>query len=123
MLNQRTKTNKIEEAQYLKTKNKNERLTREVVDKEQTVLDLQNKCTRLEQENGKLREMTELAQSKMKALEGFSSDLQQKHDQLNAKYREACLQINELSNCELPAKVLEYKRQVESLQKMLMQRE
>lgn len=33
------------------------------------------------------------------------------------------MQINELTNCELPAKVLEYKRQVESLQKMLMQRE
>jgi predicted nucleic acid-binding Zn-ribbon protein len=79
-LNQRTKTNQIEEAQYLKTKNKNERLTREVVDKEQTVLDLQNKCTRLEQENGKLREMTDLAQTKLKALETFSSELQQKHD-------------------------------------------
>ena len=79
-MNQRTKTNQIEEAQYLKTKNKNERLTREVVDKEQTVLDLQNKCTRLEQENGKLREMTDLAQTKLKALETFSSELQQKHD-------------------------------------------
>ena len=70
----------MEEMQYLKTKNKNDRLSREVVEKEQSVLDLQNKCTRLEQENGKLREMTELAQTKMKALESFSSELQQKHD-------------------------------------------
>jgi hypothetical protein len=46
----------------------------------------------------------------MRALELFSSELQSKHDELNLKYREACLQVNELSNCELPAKVLDYKK-------------
>ncbi len=59
----------------------------------------------------------------MRALEQFSSELQQRHDSLNLKYREACQQINELSNCELPAKVLEQKRQIESLQKIIVQRE
>lgn len=122
-MKQKGATSNVQEYQHLQTKNKNERLTREVVDREQSILDLQNSCARLEHENEALRERTDLAETKMQALEKFSSELQQKHDALNLKYRESCLQINELSNCELPAKVLQYKHQVESLQKMLMQRE
>lgn len=122
-MQEKAKTGGLVEHQHLQTKNKNERLTREVVDREQTILTLQNKATRLEQENEKLKELTDLAETKLRALEQFSSELQSKHDNLNIKYREACLQINELTNCELPAKVLDLKRQIESLQKMLNQRE
>lgn len=105
----------LQEHQHIQTKNKNERLTREVVEKEQNILELQNQVTALEQENENLTENLELSQAKVNALELFSSELQQKHDQLNLKYRDAQMQINELSNCEVSAKLLEYKRQVVSL--------
>jgi len=75
----------------LQTKNKNERLTREVVDKEQSILEMLNRIARLEQEKATLSEQLELSGTKLKTLERFSSDLQQKHDSLNMKYRDLCL--------------------------------
>jgi predicted nucleic acid-binding Zn-ribbon protein len=75
-MKQKGATSNVQEYQHLQTKNKNERLTREVVDREQSILDLQNSCARLEHENEALRERTDLAETKMQALEKFSSELQ-----------------------------------------------
>ena len=50
-------------------------MTREVVDKEQNILELQNQVTVLEQENENLAENLELSQAKVNALELFSSEL------------------------------------------------
>ena len=48
-------------------------------------------------------EQLELSWAKTKALEVFSSDLQGKHDQLNAVYRENMATLNELTKKELPS--------------------
>jgi hypothetical protein len=70
-----------------------------------------------------LIEGIQLANAKTGALEKFSSELQEKHDQLNLKYRDAQMQINELSECDVPSKLLDCKRQIVQLQNMLAQRD
>ena len=105
------------------TKNKNEALARLVSEKEQTILDLQSQNQRLENECSGVTEQLMLANAKTKALEVFSTELQQKHDSLNLRYKESMAKVNELTKCELPAKLLEYKQKCENLEKMCLQRE
>ena len=57
-------------------KNKNDKLNREVLDKEQLVLDLQNRLTLAESDGKYLKEQLGLSEAKIRALEAFSSDVQ-----------------------------------------------
>ena len=50
-----------------------------------------------------------LAEAKMRALEAFSSDLQQKYDNLENRCRSKEEQLHELLTSDLPAKVTEQK--------------
>ena len=68
-------------------KNKNDKLNREVLDKEQLVLDLQNKLTLQEADCKHMKEQLGLAEAKVRAMEAFSSDLQQKYDKLELRCR------------------------------------
>ena len=108
------------EHNYAQTRNKNERLSRDVVEKEKTILDLQGQVAVLEEEKFELCERLGVTQSQVSALERFSSDLQQKHDALNLKYRECMTKVNELTKHELPAKLIEQKSKIENLQAMLL---
>ena len=104
-------------------KNKNDKLNREVLDKEQMVLDLQNRVTLNESDIKHYKEQLSLSEAKMKALEAFSSDLQQKYDKLEHRCRSKEEQLHELLTSDLPAKVTEQRAQITSLEQMLMQRE
>lgn len=57
-------------------KNKTDKLNREVLEKEQMLLDLQNKLALSESDLKGLKEQLALADAKQRALEAFSSDLQ-----------------------------------------------
>lgn len=67
------------------TKNKNDKLNREVLEKEQMLLDLQSKLALSESEQKNLKGQLELAYTKVRALETFSSDLQQKYDKIEQR--------------------------------------
>ena len=56
-------------------KNRNDKLNREVLDKEQLVLDLQNRATLQESDAKYLKEQLALSETKVRALEAFSSDV------------------------------------------------
>ena len=56
-------------------KNRNDKLNREVLDKEQLVLDLQNRVTLQESDAKYLKEQLALSETKVRALEAFSSDV------------------------------------------------
>lgn len=101
-------------------KNRNDRLNREVLDKEQSVLDLQNRLTLSEADCKHLKEQLALAEAKVRALEAFSSDVQQKYDKLEVRCRQKEEQLHELLTNDLPAKVIDQKAQITSLEQMLM---
>ena len=63
-------------SEAVKTKQRNDKLNKEVLEREQAILDQQNKLTIQESDNKILQEKLELANTKLKALESFSSDLQ-----------------------------------------------
>ena len=56
-------------------KNRNDKLNKQNLDKEQIILDLQNKLTLAEADNKHIREQVELSNAKMRALEAFSSEV------------------------------------------------
>ena len=105
------------------SKQRNEKLNREILDKEQTVLDLQNQVTLKEASNQELKDALELSQAKVRALESFSSDLQHRYDRLEQRCKSKEANLDELLGSDLPAKCTEQKAQIISLQEMLMQRE
>ena len=56
-----------------------------------------------------MKEQVELCHAKMRALEAFSSDVQQKYDKIEMRCREKEQQLHELLTSDLPAKVVEQK--------------
>ena len=90
-------------------KNKNEKLSGAVLEKEADILNLQNKNALQQADLGQLREGLDLAETKIRALEAFSSQLQSKYDKLETRCREKEAQLNELLSTDLPAKVVEQK--------------
>lgn len=69
-------------AQGTNVRNKNEKLQRVLIDKETELLRHQQVVTDLEAQILRHKEQAQLAQSKLKALEKYSSDLQSKYDKL-----------------------------------------
>jgi len=104
-------------------KTKNDKLNREVLSKEQLVLELQNKLTLSEADIKHLQEKLALSEAKVRALEAFSSDVQAKYDKLELRCRAKEEQLHDLLTHDLPAKVSEQKAQIASLEQMLLQRE
>ena len=70
-----------------------------------------------------MKEQLALSEAKIRALEAFSSDLQQKYDKLENRCKSKEEQLHEMLTHDLPAKVIDYKTQITSLEQMLMQRE
>jgi len=64
-----------------------------------------------------------LSDAKIRALEAFSTDLQQKYDKVEQRCRQKEEQLHEMLTNDLPAKVTEQRAQIKSLEQMLMQRE
>ena len=58
------------------------------MDKEQTLLDLQNKLILSEADVKHLKDQFGLAQAKMRALEAFSSEVQLKYDKLEQRCKQ-----------------------------------
>ena len=56
-------------------KNKNDKLNREVLEKEQSLLDLQNKLALTESDVKSYKDQLALSDAKIRALEAFCSDL------------------------------------------------
>ena len=104
-------------------KNKNDKLNREVLDKEQLVLDLQNRLTLTESDCKHLKEQLALSVAKIRALESFSSEVQQKYDKLETRCKSKEEQLHDMLTHDLPAKVTDQRAQITSLEQMLMQRE
>ena len=71
-----------ESQELVNVKNKNEKISRQILDKEQHILNLQSEGTLQQAEIKSLSETLELTTAKVKALEAFSSNLQQKYDKL-----------------------------------------
>ena len=67
-----------------------------------------------------LQDKLQIAESKIQALESFSSDLQVKYDKLEARCMEKETQLNELLSSDLPQKLVESKHHISKLQQMLM---
>ena len=63
------------EHNYNCTRNKNERLSRDVIDKEKTILNLETRVALLEEEKRELHEACGINRSQITALEKFSTDL------------------------------------------------
>ena len=59
-----------------------------ILEKEADIMNLQNKAALQQADLKQLREHLELAETKMRALEAFSSDLQNKYDKVEARCRE-----------------------------------
>ena len=57
------------------SKNRNVKLNREVLEKEQILLDLQNKLTLSESDVKSYKDSLALSDAKIRALEAFSSDI------------------------------------------------
>ena len=69
-------------------RNRVDKLNREVLDKEQTVMELQNQLILSEADLKHLKEQLDLSQAKMRALEAFSSELQLKYDRLEQRCKQ-----------------------------------
>ena len=72
----------------LNNRNKNQKLSGAVLDKEAEILKFQNKNALLQSDLNQMKECLDLAETKIRALEAFSSDLQGKHDKLENRCRE-----------------------------------
>jgi len=59
-----------------------------ILEKEADIMNLQNKSALQQADLSQLREHLELAETKMRALEAFSSDLQNKYDKVEARCRD-----------------------------------
>lgn len=66
----------------MQIKNKNEQLQRVLVEKESTLLEVQNQNAKLTNELKNEREQKELLQAKLHALESYTTDLQMKFDNI-----------------------------------------
>ena len=77
-----------EQRDLIAVKNKNEKISRQVLDKEQKILDLHAESAAQHAEIKSLLETLELTQTKLRALEHFSSDLQSRFDKLAKQYSE-----------------------------------
>lgn len=86
-------------------KNKNEKISRQVLDKEQKILELHAESAAQQAEIKSLLETLELTQTKMRALEQFSTDLQKRYDTLEKKYAEKDNAIRQLMTSDIAQKV------------------
>jgi len=86
-------------------------------------LNLQNENARLRSELEERISKSELLETKLNALEAYSSDLQTKYDSLAQQNEEKAQALRELMQNDLPNKVVEYKQQIKELRNTLHQKE
>ena len=98
---------------------KNEKLQRVLIDKENDLLRHHEVVTNLEQQIAKFKEQAKLSQSKLIALESYTSDLQVKYERLVQSENEKSQALAELLNNDLTQKVVEYKNQVNELRESM----
>lgn len=100
-------------------RNKNEKLQRVLIDKENDLLLHQQVVADLEGQLKREREENEVKKTKIKALENYLSDLQAKHEKLMQSEQEKTQALSELLQNDLTQKVLEYKHTVSELRDAL----
>jgi chromosome segregation ATPase len=104
-------------------KNKSEQLQRVLLEKEATLLQTQGEVARLQSELNSGREANELMQTKLKALQQYANEIQDKSDSLEKQNAEKAAALGELMQGDLPARLIDYKRQLDDLRGVLGQKE
>ena len=107
------------EAEIGGIKNRNERLQKDYLEKEQTVLELQHTNAELESEVSTLTEQLDIQGAKLKALEKFSREEQQKFEVLQNKCHQQEDKINHLMSDGLPQRCAEQEKQLQMLDQKL----
>lgn len=91
-------------------KNKNEKLERVLLEKESSLLEVQNQNARLSSELKAALYGKGLGDTKIKALEQYCSSLQAKYEKVLQADQEKSLALNELVQQDLPSRLIDYKK-------------